>query len=145
MLNSIGIKSLYISGWAFQNQETGGNQDTVGHAWTVALINGTWIELDSTWGLFEGIPAGHIYKNFFDDSFSWYWYDAGNKTYDQNRTIQLYNDINDILIPSTEETNILSTYDDTIISSSENNAFSTDEDTEIITNTNSIFFFSRIK
>ena len=58
MLNSIGIKSLYISGWAFQGDETSGDKNTIGHAWTAALIDGKWIELDSTWGLFEGIPSG---------------------------------------------------------------------------------------
>ena len=71
MLNSIGIKSLYISGWALDGNQISGDRNTVGHAWTAALIDGKWIELDSTWGLFEGIPAGHIIKNFFDDSTSY--------------------------------------------------------------------------
>ena len=99
MLNSIGIKSLYISGWAFQGAETSGDQDTVGHAWTAALIDDKWIELDATWGLFEGIPSGHIFKTFFSDSYSYSWNskEEGKMEYSQNRTIQLYGDINDIL------------------------------------------------
>lgn len=71
MLNSIGIKTLYISGWAFEDTETSGDEKTIGHAWTVALINGKWKELDSTWGLFDGISAAHIFKNFGDDVFSY--------------------------------------------------------------------------
>ena len=38
MLNSIGIKAMYVAGWAFQGNETSGDEDTVGHAWTAALI-----------------------------------------------------------------------------------------------------------
>ena len=49
MLNAIGIKTLYLTGWAFQNDETSGNKDTIGHAWTAALINDKWMELDATW------------------------------------------------------------------------------------------------
>ena len=75
MLNSIGIKTLYVSGWAFSNNETSGNKDTMSHAWTVALIDGNWIELDATWGLFEGIPAGHILKAFFTGGTSISWSD----------------------------------------------------------------------
>ena len=64
MLNAIGIKTFFVAGWAFDGEETSGDKDTVGHAWTAALIDGKWKELDATWGLFEGIPAGHILKNF---------------------------------------------------------------------------------
>ena len=64
MLNSIGIKTIKVFGWAFQKDETSANENTIGHAWTIALIDGKWKELDSTWGLFEGIPAGHILKGF---------------------------------------------------------------------------------
>ena len=70
MLNVIGIKTLYISGWAFQNEEIAGNKSSLSHAWTAAYIEDKgWIELDATWGLFEGIPAGHIIKNFGSDSY----------------------------------------------------------------------------
>ena len=73
MLNVIGIKTFYISGWAFQGSETSGDKNTEGHAWTAALIGDKWIELDATWGLFEGIPAGHILKNFNKDTCNFYW------------------------------------------------------------------------
>ena len=69
MLNSIGIKTLYISGWDFQGNKTSGDQHTSTHAWTAALINGKWIELDATWGLFEGISGCHIFKNFFEEEY----------------------------------------------------------------------------
>ena len=71
MLNAVGIKTLYISGWAFDKNQTSGNKDTIGHAWTAALIENKWIELDSTWGLFEGIPAGHIMEFFNEDRYSY--------------------------------------------------------------------------
>ena len=48
MLNAIGIKTLYISGWAFDGDKISGNKDTLTHAWTVALIGTKWIELDAT-------------------------------------------------------------------------------------------------
>ena len=67
MLNSRGIKTAYITGWAFKKNETTGNENTLGHTWTAAYINNKWIELDATWGLFEGIPSGHILKSFFED------------------------------------------------------------------------------
>ena len=69
MLNSIGIKTLFISGWEFQKNHTFGDKHTSRHSWTLALINGKWIELDATWGLFEGISACHIFKNFFQDKY----------------------------------------------------------------------------
>ena len=71
MLNAIGIKTLFISGWSFKEDQTYGDKDTLTHAWTAALIGDKWIELDATWGLFEGVPAGHILKNFFDDRYSY--------------------------------------------------------------------------
>jgi transglutaminase-like putative cysteine protease len=64
MLNSIGIKTLYVSGWAFSNNETSGNKDTMSHAWTVALIDGNWIELDATWGLLKEFQQGIFLKPF---------------------------------------------------------------------------------
>ena len=71
MLNSIGIKTLFVAGWAFDKDQTSGDKDTIGHAWSAALIDGKWKELDSTWGLFEGVPAGHIFKNFGQDEYSY--------------------------------------------------------------------------
>ena len=63
MSNSVGIKTFYITGWAFSKDQISGDNDYTRHTWTAAHINGRWIELDATWGLFEGIPAGHIIKN----------------------------------------------------------------------------------
>ena len=90
MLNAIGIKAINISGWAFQGNETSGNNKTVGHAWTAALIDGKWKELDSTWGLFEGIPAGHILKNIYTDRYYFNHYENSNEiSFGQNREIQM--------------------------------------------------------
>jgi len=92
MLNSIGIKTLYIVGYAFQNNQTYGDNSTTGHAWTAALIDGKWKELDATWGLFEGISAGHIFKNFIEDIIH---YPHGSSLY-QNIFIQMISDDNEI-------------------------------------------------
>ena len=89
MLNAIGIKTLYISGWAFDGNQTSGNKDTSGHAWTAALIDDKWIELDATWGLFEGISAGHIMKFFDEDSYSY----SCNERYDNQLSLSQDNNI----------------------------------------------------
>lgn len=70
MLNAIGIKALTVFGWAFHDEKTSSDENEVGHAWTAALIDGKWKEFDSTWGLFQGIPAGHVLQGFFMNDFS---------------------------------------------------------------------------
>ena len=79
MLNAIGIKTLKVYGWAFKDDETSATEEDDGHAWTAAFIdNNKWIELDSTWGLFDGITAGHILQGFGDDKFL---YEYKNKAF----------------------------------------------------------------
>ena len=133
MLNSIGIKAMYVSGWALQNAEISANDQTIGHAWTVALIDGKWIELDSTWGLFEGVPAGHIYKTLFTDSYFYSCYEHGNLYFGQNRTLQLYEDISDISDILTYETSITSTYKKIFSSTEEISSQSTSYTHDILT------------
>ena len=101
MLNAIGIKILYISGWAFDKDKTSGDKSTLTHAWTAALIGDKWMELDATWGLFEGIPAGHIFKNFNQDSYS-YSLNEGvtvEPTFEKTPAIQMITDANDLQDP----------------------------------------------
>ena len=78
MLNYIGIKTQRIFGWAFDKDNTSGDENTIGHAWTLALIsnngNSKYMELDSTWDLFEGVPAGHILKGFNKETYSVHHY-----------------------------------------------------------------------
>lgn len=100
MLNAIGIETLYVFGWAFQNNETSANKDTIGHVWTVALIDGSWIELDSTWGLMEGISAGHILKGFFNGGISYFWTDKTKATMEENANIVMIKDDSDINAPT---------------------------------------------
>ena len=107
MLNSIGIKTLYVFGWAFQNDETSGNKDTIGHTWTVALIDGSWMELDATWGLFEGISAGHILKGFFKGGTSYFWTDKTEASMEEIPNIILEND-SEISDPKITDENIFS-------------------------------------
>ena len=107
MLNTLGINTFYVSGWALQGNETSGNTNTTLHAWTVALIDGKWKELDATWGLFEGIPAGHIFKNFNNDYPFYILYDHGETKSSFTRNIKLYYNINDIYDYSEEESTII--------------------------------------
>jgi len=62
LLNSIGIEAAYASGYAVTDLDYP-NDGT--HAWTVAKIDGKWIGLDATWGIFSGyLPLCHIFKAF---------------------------------------------------------------------------------
>ena len=109
MLNAIGIKTLYVTGWAFQNNETFANEDTIGHAWTAALIDDKWMELDSTWGLFEGIPSGHILRGFFKSGVSYSWRENkdNNISYEEDLNITMITDESELEDPfgDIEETN----------------------------------------
>ena len=71
MLNAIGIKAFKTFGWALDKEQTSANQQTIGHAWTVALVDGKFKELDATWDLFEGVPAGHILKGYNKETYSY--------------------------------------------------------------------------
>ena len=96
MLNSIGIKTLTIFGWALEEQ-TYANVNTIDHAWTAALINGRWIELDATWDLFEGVTAGHILKGFNKEAMS---YSPGGESITLLKTSNLnmtYNDKQELI------------------------------------------------
>ena len=107
MLNAIGIKTVYISGWAFDKDKTSGDKSTLGHAWTAALINSKWMELDATWGLFEGIPAGHILKNFNQDSYSFSLPEevTVDPIFNKIPTIRMITDINDMKDPYSQDDN----------------------------------------
>ena len=70
MLNYLGYKTFSIVGYGLENGQTSANQNTIGHAWTGALINGTVKELDSTWNLFEGISSAHVLKGFKKEIFN---------------------------------------------------------------------------
>ena len=132
MLNSIGIKTLYITGWAFQKDETSANKDSIGHAWTAALIDGNWMELDSTWGLFEGIPSGHVLKSFFKDATYYRWPQNINPSKDEFSNIVLisdYSNVNNPIKPveDAEKTEIIKT-DNTKIEPEKPGVVGTDND-----------------
>ena len=96
MLNSIGIKTLYIGGWAFDKEQISGDKNIIGHAWTAALIDNKWIELDATWGLFEGIPAGHVLKNFKDEYCYYNYISTSKPTLKRDRNIQMITDTEEL-------------------------------------------------
>ena len=121
MLNSIGIKTLKTFGWAFQKDEISANQSTIGHAWTVALIDNKWIELDPTWDLFEGIPAGHIFKGFNKERYS----------YSSKSSIELEFTTNINLVDNLDDEE-----DDALIISSIKDTYQENESTILKTNIN---------
>ena len=126
MLNSIGIKTLFVFGWGFQNNETSGNKDTTGHSWTVALIDGKWIELDSTWGLFEGISAGHILKGFFKSGTSYSWSEKTKASLEEIPNIVMIPDDSESK-DQPNENNPAKPNDDTTSTSTENSSDGTTE------------------
>jgi hypothetical protein len=70
MLNQIGIKTVTIIGYGLENT-TSANEETNVHAWTGALIDGKWKELDVTWDLLEGISSAHIFKGFNEERYTY--------------------------------------------------------------------------
>ena len=107
MLNAIGIKTATIFGWALDKNKISADEKTVGHAWTLALIkdkNGSdkFMELDATWDLFEGVPAGHILKGFNKETFSYSSTGGTELTFSRTHLIQLVENLDsekeDILI-----------------------------------------------
>jgi hypothetical protein len=66
LLNSIGIKAIYTTGYAYNSKEKLLNNPLDNyHAWTIAFIDNKWIPLDSTWGIFEGkLPLSHVFDTF---------------------------------------------------------------------------------
>ena len=65
LLNSIGIKAVYIHGFSADDDDIYNNYEidtSYGHAWIIAYINDKWIGLDATWGIVEGnLPISHLY------------------------------------------------------------------------------------
>ena len=107
MLNAIGIKTATIFGWALDKNNITANEKSVGHAWTLALIkdkngNDKFMELDATWDLFEGVPAGHILKGFNKETLSYYSTGGSDLKATRTHLIQLVENLNseeeDILI-----------------------------------------------
>ena len=101
MLNAVNIPTLTIVGWAFKKDETTGYNSTFNHTWTAALIDGKWIELDSTWDLFEGVTAGHVIKSFFSEQV-YYSFDEKegiNPLCEQNSIIEMITNISEFEEP----------------------------------------------
>ena len=70
LLNSIGIKTIYIFGFVYDSKEQLLNNPlNRTHAWTIAFIDNKWIPLDATWGIFEGqLPASHVFQSFIESA-----------------------------------------------------------------------------
>ena len=65
LLNSIGIKAVYIHGFSADADDIYTNyyiDTTYDHSWVVAYIDNKWIGLDAAWGIVEGnLPISHLY------------------------------------------------------------------------------------
>ena len=65
LLNSIGIKAVYIHGFSAEENDIYSNNyvnTSYGHGWIAAYIDDKWIGLDATWGIVEGnLPISHLY------------------------------------------------------------------------------------
>jgi len=80
LLNSIGIETLYVTGYSVKDLDYPNDGS---HAWTVAKIDGKWIGLDATWGIFNGyLPLCHIFKAF-DIYFNFYFNDEGKVNFNE--------------------------------------------------------------
>ena len=62
LLNSIGIETAYANGYSVDDLD---NPTDGRHGWTIAKIDGKWIGLDATWGIFSGyLPLCHLFQNY---------------------------------------------------------------------------------
>ena len=79
LLNSIGIETLYVTGYSVKNIS---NPTNGLHAWTVAKVDGKWIGLDSTWGIFSGyLPLCHLFITYGRSYYPSYYNYGGNSTF----------------------------------------------------------------
>jgi len=71
LLTSIDIPVCSLTGTVCNN-----NEDRFGrHAWTLAKIDGKWMQLDATWDHFSGgVPISHIFKNYANDTMKFEYY-----------------------------------------------------------------------
>ncbi len=97
LLNSIGIKAIYIFGYAYNSKEQLlNNPSNNTHAWTIAFIDNKWIPLDSTWGIFEGqLPASHVFESFIKSEVT--YSNCNDCVYKENYQLEFlgYDQIND--------------------------------------------------
>ena len=64
LLYSLGYKCIYISGFAFKDNDNFNLSDA--HCWSLVRVNGKWLPFDATWGIFSGkLPACHVFEDFF--------------------------------------------------------------------------------
>ena len=99
LLNSIGIQTVYISGYGFNSKKSlSEDPDNSSHAWTIAFIDNKWVPLDATWGIFEGqIPTSHVFEAFIVSRVTYYKCDGCTfKRYNQ-LIFYGYDDVNDEL------------------------------------------------
>jgi hypothetical protein len=63
LLRATGIPSAIVSGMSYDTEKN----KFESHAWNLVYINGEWIGIDPTWGIYSGkLPISHIFFNFKD-------------------------------------------------------------------------------
>lgn len=65
LLRAAGIPSMMAAGMSFDYQTQ--QFDSAGHAWNFVYVEGKWIPIDTTWGIYSGkLPISHIFFNFYE-------------------------------------------------------------------------------
>jgi hypothetical protein len=92
LLNSIGIETVYVTGYSVKNL----NDATKGlHAWTVAKVDGKWIGLDATWGIFSGyLPLCHLFITFNYYYLTYFRYYGGEVNFNEINEVKLVEIVN---------------------------------------------------
>ena len=63
LLRTAGIPSVIVSGVSYDTEKN----KFENHAWNLVYVNGEWISIDPTWGLYSGkLPVSHIFFYFGD-------------------------------------------------------------------------------
>lgn len=63
-LYSLGYQCIYVSGYVTDKRDFFEKSDY--HCWSLVKINGKWLPLDVTWGIFSGkLPVSHIFEGYF--------------------------------------------------------------------------------
>ena len=87
LLNSIGIPAIYVSGYIIKKEDDKFTQ--IEHAWSIVNINGKWLGMDATWGLFTGkLPISHIFFYYKGNEVHYFYNKKTNFLVEEHLNIQ---------------------------------------------------------
>ena len=56
------VPAVIANGVSYDHTNQDPDKDFIGHAWVMVYVNGKWLNIDPTWGLYSGnIPTSHIF------------------------------------------------------------------------------------